>query len=350
MNILILISSLHIGGAEKQAVNDANMLCANNNVYLLVFADGILKNKLASKVKYKVIEKQGYIKTSKIISDFVTTNTIDIIHASLFAPMIISALSAIKSRKPIIWNFHSHEYDIPLKSKLSFTLFSRMKMVKKITYVNNELREFFEKSLKQPSKKGMILYNSTEYKAISSSKIHPPKIINIGYVGRVIGLKRVEYLVDLAISLVDNKIDNFIINILGDGETKVSIEKEVLKNNLSDKFIFHGFQTELESYYNEFDIFVNPSREECLSIALIDAGIKGIPSVAFDVGGNNEIILNNTTGFIVKSKEEMISRTIALIKDISLRNEFGKQSLIHCKNNFSKEIRKSKLTEIFEYE
>ena len=203
MNILILVSSLNVGGAEKQAVNDANMLCVNNNVCLLVFADGILKNKLASKIKYKVIEKQGYMKTSKIISDFVTTNNIDIIHASLFAPMIISALSARKSRKPIIWNFHSHEYNIPLKSKLSFILFSRMKLVKKITYVNNELREFFEKSLMLPSKKGMILYNSTEFNPKKENKQNND-IIHIGYVGRLVELKRVHILLELAVFLKDN--------------------------------------------------------------------------------------------------------------------------------------------------
>ena len=68
MNILILVSSLIVGGAEKQAVNDANMLCRSNNTHLLVFNDGMLKVKLSPKVRYLIIEKSGYIATSKIIA------------------------------------------------------------------------------------------------------------------------------------------------------------------------------------------------------------------------------------------------------------------------------------------
>ncbi len=50
MNLLILISSLSFGGAEKQAILDANMLSKQHNVWLVYFNKGTLKNKLSSRV------------------------------------------------------------------------------------------------------------------------------------------------------------------------------------------------------------------------------------------------------------------------------------------------------------
>ena len=57
MNVLILISSLSFGGAEKQAVIDANLLSEGHTVFLGTFKDGPLKGQLRSDVKHILIKK-----------------------------------------------------------------------------------------------------------------------------------------------------------------------------------------------------------------------------------------------------------------------------------------------------
>ena len=347
MNILILISSLQIGGAEKQAVNDANMLSKEHQVYLVVFKDGPLKTRLFAEVSYKVFEKTNYIKASNQISEYILKNKIDLIHASLFAPMIIGVLSSIKTKIPVYWSFHSHEYDIPFKSRLAFRLLSRYRGLKKIFYVNKELKEFFEEKFKLPSKKSMVLYNTTDLKPREVFSKKESKEVIIGYVGRLISLKRVDYLIDLGMYLRENSIMNFQIHIYGDGETREELEKQSEEKQLQDYIFFHGFITELESAYRSFDIFVNPSQEECLSIATIDAGISGIPSIVFDVSGNNEIVINNKSGFIVGTEEEMFDSVKELIVDFDKRGKYGQYAIKHCSEMFTENSRNKVLNTIF---
>jgi glycosyltransferase involved in cell wall biosynthesis len=350
MNLCILISSLNIGGAEKQAVSDANLLCSKNNVLLVVFKDGLLKTNLDERIKYIVIDKSGYYNTAKDIATLIVTYKIDVIHASLFAPMIIGALASKISQKPIFWNFHSHEHDLPIKSRLVLFALSRSSLLKRISYVNNELRVFLEKKLWIPKSKGVVLYNNSEFETNTIFTKKNNERLIIGYVGRIVELKRVGYFIDVAQFLIQRKIFNFSIHIVGDGDMRLVIEKRISEMRMDSYFVFHGFQTDLEYFYNYFDVFINPSREECLSIALIDAGMKGIPSIAFDVGGNDEIIVHNESGYIVKCREELFLSLYRLINQPELRNTMGAKAAVHCKNMFSKQERLIKLNMLFDFD
>ncbi len=353
MNILILISSLHYGGAEKQAVIDANLLCNDFNVWLGVFKDGPQRELLDKRVKFIKFNKVCYIKTALDIVKFIRANRISIIHTSLFAPSIIVALSSLFVKVSIVWHFHSHEYDIPWYSKLSFIVFARFKAVKKILFVSRELENFLTKRFFFPKQKLDVLYNSTSLPSVKNeidNQIHyyiyknpDNSKVKIGYVGRLVKLKRVHYMVELVEYLLKEQIKNFEIWIVGDGEEMINIENIIKNKNLCDYVKLLGFQKDIMSFYEQFDIFVLPSEEECLSIALIDATILGIPSLAFNVGGNSEIIVNNKTGFIVGSKYELFNKTKLLIDNRLLMKELSENAIKISKEKFSQQARKESL-------
>lgn len=348
MNIAIFISTLNFGGAERQAVTDSNSFCDKNKVFLLSFSGGPLKEQLNKKVTHFYLKKGNYIKTAYRLARLAKKNEIQIIHSSLFAPMNIAALSGFFTKVNVIWGFHSHEYDIPLKSKFSYRIFSRLPWIKKILFVSVELKDFLQKRFNLPAKKTGVLFNSTKFTKPKAKVINNNmNIFNIGYVGRFVKLKRVYYLIELADYLVKNKIGDFKIQIIGDGPEKQNLKEFTRKLYLEKKIIFHGFQTDTEVYYETFDLFINPSKEECLSLALIDAGIKGIPAIAFNVGGNNEIVLNNKTGYIVNTKVELFDKTIQMYQDIALRSKFGEQAISHCDKNFSEASHFIRLLKIY---
>jgi glycosyltransferase involved in cell wall biosynthesis len=346
-SILFFISSLSFGGAEKQTVMDANLLSKDNNVYLVTFFDGPQLKLLNEKVNYIKLNKRGYLQTARQLAVICKENKIYIIHASLFAACTISALSSLISKIPVIWHFHSHEYDIPQKSCLAFRLLAKLPSVKKILFVNHELMEHFS-GFNFPKKKQGVLYNhSTIDSAVVQQKTKEDDIINIGYLGRVIGLKRLEYLVSLASYLLSKKVLNFRIHIVGDGESMPDLIKSVGATGVEEHFLFHGFQADVQRYYQLFEIFVNPSSEECLSIAMIDAGMMALPIVAFDVGGNNEIVLNNQTGYIVQSKKEFFRKVFTVIRNKSLRLEMGQKACSHCAAKFSEEAHLVKIQSLY---
>lgn len=347
MNILLLISSLSYGGAEKQAVIDANMLCAHHAVYLATFRSGPQAEQLSDKVEHIIFAKGNYITAARRVAAFVKEKKIDVIHASLFAPMTVAALASLLVKVNVVWHFHSHEYDIPFRSKFIFKILSGLPTVKKILFVNHELMQHFGSCFKFPSKKLDVLYNSTEMIDATESVEKNSKTINIGYVGRFVELKRVEYLIELGEFLHKQNVRDWEIHLVGDGTEREKLEQLAKKKKLADRIKFHGFQSNTRPYYQSFDLFINPSREECLSIALIDAGTNGLASIAFNVGGNDEIIQNSKSGFIVATKEEMFEKALELIRDADLREKFGKQAKNYCLKLFSPKTHLSELEKIY---
>jgi glycosyltransferase involved in cell wall biosynthesis len=162
-------------------------------------------------------------------------------------------------------------------------------------------------------------------------------------VGRLVQLKRVHYLIALAENLQKKKFSDFEICIVGDGDEYDHLRNEVKSKALAKQVRFLGFQENTEPFYRRFDLFILPSQEECLSIALIDAGLCGIPAIAFDVGGNSEIILHEKTGYIVSSLDDLIARTHTLIKEKDLRLRLGNAARDYCEKTFGQETRKENL-------
>lgn len=336
MNILILVSSLSYGGAEKQSILDAELLSREHTVYLGAFREGPLASEISPIVHFLPIDKKGYLFTAYNLAKIIKYKKIDIIHASLFAPMVISILATFNSRITVFWHFHSHEYDIPGKSKLAFRLLALSSSLKKILFVSQELQDYIEKRLNLPHKKLGLLYNCSQiqptYMAINKKSFQ-----TIGYVGRLVELKRVEYLIDLAAYLIGKGQIKCEILIIGDGESRSGLEQYARDLHVDRYITFTGFQSNPQKWYRKFDLFINPSREECLSMALIEAGMSGVPSLAFDVGGNREIIQSGVTGFIVSTKDALYTKSLLLLTNATLRDQMGRAAQEYCGKKFSAE-------------
>lgn len=347
MNILFIISSLRHGGAEKQNVIDANRLSGNHKITFITFRGGELSELLSENVNLIKLKKSGYLQTAKKLREIILKEKIDIVNASLFASMIISVLACDKIDIPVIWHFHSHEYDISLRSKIAFKYFALKESLKKIFYVSEELMiHMKERGFDFPESKKEVLYNN--YTIEGYSGIRKAKdFITIGYVGRLVKLKRVELLIESAEYLIESGIRNFRIEIVGDGECRQELEKLTAEKNLENYISFVGFCKEVEKYYDGFDIFALPSREECLSISLIDAGSKGIPSVAFNAGGNDEIIIDGNTGFIVKDRNHFFEKIKELYLDDKKRTDLGANAYRYCMEKFSAGKRISAMEKVF---
>lgn len=336
MNILVVIGSLNYGGAEKQAVQDANLLAKTHCVWLVCFQKGPLFDSLNKTVHFISIKERNYLLRAWTLSKIIKKNKIDIVHASLFAAMISSGISRLLARFRLFWHFHSHEYQMPFFIRILFQRLGISFLIEKMLFVNNELLIFYKSRFHFPSHKLGVLYNCTiPSDSISGKEIN--EFVTIGYTGRLVELKRVEYLLELAEFLISKTFNSFKILIVGDGEQRVPLESKIKELGLGRYFKFTGFQKDTSYWYNQMEIFTLPSKEECLSMVTIDAGAHGIPAVAFDVGGNSEIIMHGETGYIVNSKEEFFQRIYQLAINIELRKSLGKSGMLHCRYKFGEE-------------
>lgn len=61
----------------------------------------------------------------------------------------------------------------------------------------------------------------------------------------------------------------------------------------------------------------------------------GIPTIATDVGCNDRVIINNETGYLVKTEEEWLEKLLLLIQDCDLRKKIGTAAREHISRNYS---------------
>jgi L-malate glycosyltransferase len=337
MNILILISTLNYGGAEKQVMLDANMLSKEHTIYLCTFYGGPLEGQLSDKVRKTQVKKSSYFTTAIRIARLVKKNDIQIIHAHLFASSVIAALASLICKVKVIWHMHGHRYEDENNGQRTLSLLSKLPQVRKLLFVSTELIGYFaDQGYKFPAKKCMLMFNSSQLQASKKTRSDGDNFV-IGFIGRLVELKRVEFLLELAAWMKAKGLSDFCIDIVGDGPELKKLKEMSLQLKVDDKVNFRGFQSDTASYYATFDLFILPSREECLSLALIDAGMLGIPSIAFQVGGNDEIIKQGETGYIVNQKEELFEKTYYLYTNKNERISMGKAAGSYCSSVFGEE-------------
>ncbi len=88
-----------------------------------------------------------------------------------------------------------------------------------------------------------------------------------------------------------------------------------------------------------FDVAVLSSRSEGMSNALLEYAAAGIATVATDVGAAREIIDDEVCGFLVqpRSPEAMADRICRLLRDDTLRRQFGEKAQRKIRESFSEE-------------
>ncbi|KGE86623.1 MAG: glycosyltransferase family 4 protein [Flavobacteriaceae bacterium] len=103
-------------------------------------------------------------------------------------------------------------------------------------------------------------------------------------------------------------------------------------------------------YMMQCDLGITPNLEENFSNAILEGQAAGLPFVAFDTGGNKEIILDKETGFIVPYRdiEALIEQSYNLINNNQLRENFANRSKEACYSRFNNTIIKAEYQKAFE--
>jgi len=87
--------------------------------------------------------------------------------------------------------------------------------------------------------------------------------------------------------------------IAGDGPLRKAMESMALDLGISEYVRFLGIRRDVPQLMNAADAYVMSSSWEGMPNVLLEASATGLPIVATDVGGNREIVLEGTTGFLV---------------------------------------------------
>jgi len=171
------------------------------------------------------------------------------------------------------------------------------------------------------------------------------------FIGRLTEQKNIEMLIG-AISQLSEKIKNNLkCEIIGQGPLKKKLMKMANKLKLNKIIIFLGWldREDLPDKYREADIFILPSKDEGMPNVILEAMASGLPIIATDISGNQELVASNLNGILINNTEELTNALIKMINDEKLRINFGQQSLIKSRYYSWQKVAKQYL-EICKYE
>jgi 1,2-diacylglycerol 3-alpha-glucosyltransferase len=145
------------------------------------------------------------------------------------------------------------------------------------------------------------------------------------YVGRLTEEKNIPFLLrSVAKILKKNKKVKFLIAATGPKEAHYKALAETL--GIAKQTIFAGQikSPEIFNYYAAGDIFVFASTTETQGLVIAEAKAAGLPTVAVDAQGINDVLIDGQDGFLVPQDENIFASKLSnLVTDSTLRKKMG---------------------------
>lgn len=179
----------------------------------------------------------------------------------------------------------------------------------------------------------------------------PNQPVRFVYSGRFVDWKGVQFLVEAFKQVART---NSVLELIGDGALRGSIEAQVAALNLQDRVKFHGWLKREDSakIISDCNVFVMPSLRECGGTALLEAMAMGLPIVTTNWAGPAKYV-DSTCGILVEptSREAFIDglaeAMIRLAESVELRCRMGEASTQRvAKNYFDWESKTDRVIEI----
>ena len=137
------------------------------------------------------------------------------------------------------------------------------------------------------------------------------------------------------------------LTLVGDGPLKESLNQEVKKLNIENQVSWLPWQTKqgLKKCYNESDCLINFSLYEGMPNVVMEAMASGLPIIASNIMGHDELIEDNKNGFLINlnDKQGFASALKKVATDEELRKKISRNSRAKVEVNYSW----NKVTELY---
>lgn len=153
-------------------------------------------------------------------------------------------------------------------------------------------------------------------------------------VGRLAPVKSYDVLIDGFAEFAE-RVPTAMLIIAGDGELRESLTKHAVRSG--KQVVLAGYKKDGWRYAAAADVFVNTSKSEGSSNAVIEAMTQGTPVIATDVPGNNEIVLDEKTGLLVpwKNAGALAGALTRIEKDTGLAYRLGTEGRAFARERHS---------------
>jgi len=226
-----------------------------------------------------------------------------------------------------------------------------------VTAVSTYLKFLISKDLGIEENKIFVFpmpFDTNKFYQLKEKKVEAGTILSIG---RLIQRKGYDYLLKAAGILKDEGVQ-FKLTIIGSGPEENNLKRIIAELNLEEYVTIMDTlpQKELNSYYNQSEIFVLSSltdwkkEAEGLGMVLMEAMACKVPVVATKSGGMVDIVFHEKTGLLVPEKDSsaLASAIKRLLEDKSLEKKIAEEGYRFVHENFTPQATSKKLEAIYQ--
>lgn len=140
----------------------------------------------------------------------------------------------------------------------------------------------------------------------------PTKELRIGLLGSILPVKGQEIAIR-ALPIVLKQVPHCMLLIYGDFVDQtygVHLRMLVQSLKISDKILFKEFISDKNMLYSNIDVLLNCTVSDGFGRTVVEGMIHGVPVIATNAGGVNEVIENKVNGLVYNSTPESLAASI----------------------------------------
>lgn len=342
INILYLIDSLGNGGTERQLVELIRGLDRNRfrpHLCTLKPSTALYDELDIPKITLDFVSffHPSIFRNLLMLYRFIRKNRISIIQTFFQDSFLLAAIIKPFHKAKMIGSFRDLGFwrtpSESRKMRLAYPFFDGF-------IANSQaVKEHFAQTDGIARSKIAVIFNGFDMSsvphdlALSKSADHP-------IVGIVANLNRTVKRVDdfiQAAALVHKKLPHARFVVVGDGHLRDGLEDLANSLGLKDVIQFTGRINNPLGVISSFSVGVITSETEGFCNAIIECMACSVPVVATDGGGNRELIINQSNGFLVPVGDchDIADKILKLLMDENLASHLGGNGLETVRSRFT---------------
>jgi len=326
IKVLQVIPKLGYGGAETGCYDLAHYLTENNCSSFIVTSGGELL-KYIDKKKVKLIRLPVHSKNpilillNAIILIFIILFfNINIVHARSRAPAWSCLLATKITRRKFVTTFHgTYNFNGSIKKFYNSVMLKSDLIIAGSNFIFSHINENYEKYLNL-KKRFLVIFrgiNTNYFDPSTTLETDEDKLYKIWNIdrgkklmllpGRLTSWKGQEMFIE-ALNKVNVQLGHvaFYVVILGSDQGRSVYKKKLVRlveqHRLTNQIQFIDHYQDMPLAYKISDLIVSSSIEpEAFGRVAVEAQAMERPIIASNIGGSNETIINDKTGFLFEA-------------------------------------------------
>lgn len=238
------------------------------------------------------------------LCEVIRSRKIDVIHTHGYKSDILGFLAAKRAGITCVSTPHGFSGSVGFKLATFIRIGTHMlRYFDQVVPLSEELMDDM-KRFKVPEAKTVFVRNGVDLTEIDAALASLPRDKSdntdsriVGFIGQMIPRKGIPDLLE-AFDQLHQQLPDVRLQLLGDGSQRQALEQQAAVQGSVKAIEFLGFRSDRLALLSEFSLFVMTSSLEGIPRCMMEAMAVGIPVVAYDIPGVDQLVEHGKTGLL----------------------------------------------------